>query len=77
MLSGRGSVADVGVYIYVMENPPRRNPKRKVAEPAANHSQANGDELLREAVAPVTSDDIREWTGWCELESEPVLVAHL
>ncbi|KAL2752214.1 hypothetical protein ACRALDRAFT_1083741 [Sodiomyces alcalophilus JCM 7366] len=68
LLGDTPGATDVGLDI--MEDPPRRNPKRKVAEPVASHLPVAGD-LLREAVAPVTSDDIREWTGWCELESEP------
>ncbi|KAH6955057.1 hypothetical protein HG530_015823 [Fusarium avenaceum] len=51
---------------------PRRNPKRKAAEAASevNHL-INSDNLLNEALAPLSQDDIEQWEGWIELESEP------
>ncbi|KAM0551991.1 hypothetical protein ACHAPJ_008099 [Fusarium lateritium] len=51
---------------------PRRNPKRKASE-ATNEANnlANSDELLNEALAPLSQQDIEEWEGWIELESEP------
>jgi ubiquitin carboxyl-terminal hydrolase L5 len=51
---------------------PRRNPKRKAAEAASevNHL-INSDNLLNEALAPLSQEDIEEWEGWVELESEP------
>ncbi|KAF4962959.1 hypothetical protein FSARC_8985 [Fusarium sarcochroum] len=51
---------------------PRRNPKRKASE-AANEANrlTNSDELLNEALAPLSQEDILEWEGWIELESEP------
>lgn len=52
-------------------NEPRRNPKRKTAE-AAIESLNLPDNLLDEALRPLTSTDIEEWEGWVELESEPV-----
>lgn len=54
-------------------NEPRRNPKRKAAE-AARESINLPDNLLDEALRPLTSADIEEWEGWIELESEPVSV---
>ncbi|ROT42734.1 cysteine proteinase [Sodiomyces alkalinus F11] len=66
----RGNPGVTGVGLDIMDEPPRRNPKRKATEPVTSHLQMV-DDLLREAVAPVTTNDIREWTGWCELESEP------
>lgn len=50
---------------------PRRNPKRKAAE-AARESIDLPDNLLDEALRPLTPADIEEWEGWVELESEPV-----
>lgn len=50
---------------------PRRNPKRKAAE-AARESINLPDNLLDEALRPLTPADIEEWEGWVELESEPV-----
>ncbi|OAR00631.1 hypothetical protein LLEC1_02006 [Akanthomyces lecanii] len=47
----------------------RRNPKRKAAAPPQSHVLP--DNLLEEAMKPLTSDDIGEWDGWIELESEP------
>ncbi|RFU74667.1 ubiquitin carboxyl-terminal hydrolase isozyme l5 [Trichoderma arundinaceum] len=49
---------------------PRRNPKRKAAE-AAIESLSLPDNLLDEALRPLTSADVEEWEGWIELESEP------
>ncbi|KAL7951211.1 hypothetical protein V8C42DRAFT_303417 [Trichoderma barbatum] len=48
----------------------RRNPKRKAAE-AAIESLNLPDNLLDEALRPLSSADIEEWEGWVELESEP------
>jgi len=52
----------------------RRNPKRKAAgdAQAATSTQLPRDDLLGEALEPLTKKDIRQWGGWCELESEPV-----
>lgn len=50
---------------------PRRNPKRKAAE-AARESISLPDNLLDEALRPLSPADIEEWEGWVELESEPV-----
>ncbi|OAA73648.1 ubiquitin carboxyl-terminal hydrolase [Cordyceps fumosorosea ARSEF 2679] len=47
----------------------RRNPKRKAAAPPQSHVLP--DNLLEEALKPLTSADIEEWDGWIELESEP------
>ncbi|KAF4456593.1 hypothetical protein F53441_1337 [Fusarium austroafricanum] len=51
---------------------PRRNPKRKASEAAneVNH-RINSEELLDEALAPLSQEDIEDWEGWIELESEP------
>ncbi|KAL7790334.1 hypothetical protein V8C37DRAFT_384774 [Trichoderma ceciliae] len=51
-------------------NETRRNPKRKVAE-AARESLNLPDNLLDEALRPLTATDIEDWEGWIELESEP------
>ncbi|KAM0195578.1 hypothetical protein ACHAPA_007430 [Fusarium lateritium] len=51
---------------------PRRNPKRKAAEAASEVNHViNSDNLLNEALAPLSQEDIEEWKGWIELESEP------
>ncbi|KAJ4164157.1 hypothetical protein LMH87_005842 [Akanthomyces muscarius] len=47
----------------------RRNPKRKAAAPPQSHVLP--DNLLEEAMRPLTSEEIEEWDGWIELESEP------
>ncbi|KAK1251448.1 hypothetical protein MKX07_006927 [Trichoderma sp. CBMAI-0711] len=49
---------------------PRRNPKRKAAE-AATEALDLPDNLLDEALRPLTAADVEEWEGWVELESEP------
>ncbi|KAK1971793.1 ubiquitin carboxyl-terminal hydrolase, family 1 [Colletotrichum sublineola] len=56
----------------------RRNPKRKATETAAAATTAAAAQgardyqmLLREAMAPITKDELQEWEGWCEVESEP------
>ncbi|KAL6870268.1 hypothetical protein J3F83DRAFT_735710 [Trichoderma novae-zelandiae] len=51
-------------------NEPRRNPKRKAAE-AATAALNLPDNLLDEALRPLTAADVEEWEGWVELESEP------
>ncbi|PTB62444.1 cysteine proteinase [Trichoderma citrinoviride] len=51
-------------------NEPRRNPKRKAAE-AATEALNLPDNLLDEALRPLTAADVEEWDGWVELESEP------
>lgn len=52
-------------------NSPRRNPKRKASE--ATKSTVNlPDKPLEEALSPLCQQDIEEWEGWIELESEPV-----
>lgn len=51
-------------------NEPRRNPKRKAAE-AATEALNLPDNLLDEALRPLTAADVEEWEGWVELESEP------
>ncbi|KAM0511564.1 hypothetical protein ACHAPE_009714 [Trichoderma viride] len=49
---------------------PRRNTKRKAVE-VARESINLPDNLLDEALRPLTLTDIEEWEGWVELESEP------
>lgn len=49
----------------------RRNPKRKANNAAAAKVDLP-DHLLEEALAPLTAQEIEEWEGWVELESEPV-----
>ncbi|KAF4121529.1 ubiquitin carboxyl-terminal hydrolase L5, partial [Geosmithia morbida] len=51
---------------------PRRNPKRKASEATeriADHDP--WDVLLEEAHKPLTEEDLEEWEGWIELESDP------
>lgn len=51
----------------------RCNPKRKAADAgidAATLGSGNG-EPLEEALLPMSREEIRQWSGWCELESEP------
>lgn len=55
----------------------RRNPKRKATETAATATAAIQEArdyqvLLREALKPISTDELQEWEGWCEVESEPV-----
>lgn len=57
----------------------RRNPKRKATEAAAAATSAvatrearQSNILLREALEPISKDELQEWEGWCEVESEPV-----
>ncbi|CZS85164.1 unnamed protein product [Fusarium graminearum] len=60
------------IKAIVAMSEPRRNPKRKACEPANEVNQRiNSDELLNEALAPLSQEDIEEWEGWIELESEP------
>ncbi|EGX96601.1 ubiquitin carboxyl-terminal hydrolase [Cordyceps militaris CM01] len=47
----------------------RRTPKRKAAPPPQSHVLP--DNLLEEALKPLTSADVEGWDGWIELESEP------
>ncbi|KAH0441888.1 ubiquitin carboxyl-terminal hydrolase, family 1 [Colletotrichum camelliae] len=56
----------------------RRNPKRKATEAAAAATSAvptqearQSNILLREALEPISKDELQEWEGWCEVESEP------
>ena len=52
----------------------RRNPPREAAaEPAyAGLSLPSEDEVLEEAFLPLTAQERETWTGWTEVESEPV-----
>ncbi|KAG5969303.1 hypothetical protein E4U56_008412 [Claviceps arundinis] len=56
---------------------PRRNPKRKASEAAPDGSERNADDLLRKACGSLTAQDIGEWQGWGEVESEPVWIKTL
>ncbi|OLN94190.1 Ubiquitin carboxyl-terminal hydrolase 2-like protein 1 [Colletotrichum chlorophyti] len=54
----------------------RRNPKRKATEVASvaaaiAEESKSPNKLLCEALAPITKDEVQEWEGWCEVESEP------
>ncbi|KAK1457155.1 ubiquitin carboxyl-terminal hydrolase, family 1 [Colletotrichum cuscutae] len=62
----------------VMAAGSRRNPKRKATETAAASTSAAASSgskdyltLLRESLAPLGEDELKEWEGWCEVESEP------
>lgn len=48
----------------------RRNPKRKAAALPQSHVQP--DDLLEEALKPLSTEEIELWDGWIEIESEPV-----
>lgn len=59
----------------------RRNPKRKATEVAAAATTAiavqesrQASLLLREALEPISQEELQDWEGWCEVESEPVRV---
>jgi hypothetical protein len=50
----------------------RRNPKRKAHEASAAVATATvPDNPLEEALAPIGPQEIEEWEGWVEFESEP------
>lgn len=49
---------------------PRRNPKRKLSE-TADVADGIPDDPLGEACRPLTPQEIEDWKGWVELESEP------
>jgi hypothetical protein len=51
---------------------PKRNPKRKASDTTNQVTKLPDEKLLEEALAPLSSEDIQEWEGWIELESEPV-----
>lgn len=55
----------------IMTAPARRNPKRKANEPSKLLNDLPAD-LLSEALKPLEPNEIEEWDGWVELESEPV-----
>lgn len=53
----------------------RRNAKRKAAEELdseESESDEAPDDVLEEALRPLTDEERAEWPGWIELESEPV-----
>ncbi|KAF6834810.1 ubiquitin carboxyl-terminal hydrolase [Colletotrichum plurivorum] len=56
----------------------RRNPKRKATEAAAAATTAvavqesrQANVLLREALEPISQEELQDWEGWCDFESEP------
>lgn len=49
----------------------QRNPKRRASEASKVAMPFSGD-ALEEAIAPLKAEDIEEWDGWIEMESEPV-----
>ncbi|KND93098.1 Ubiquitin carboxyl-terminal hydrolase isozyme L5 [Tolypocladium ophioglossoides CBS 100239] len=54
----------------------RRNPKRKASEEVNNQARETtvlSENLLEEALKPLSAADIQEWDGWAEVESEPRL----
>lgn len=52
----------------------RRNPKRDAAEMVEPQTTdpPGHEELLDDALAPMKAEELEEWDGWVELESEPV-----
>jgi ubiquitin carboxyl-terminal hydrolase L5 len=46
---------------------PRRNPKRKATPEVFDLPE----EMLEAALAPVRPEELQEWEGWIELESDP------
>lgn len=50
-----------------LKEQPRRNPKRKAAPEIFDIP----DDLLEAALAPVSPEELKEWEGWSELESDP------
>ncbi|KAG6277492.1 hypothetical protein E4U48_001036 [Claviceps purpurea] len=50
---------------------PRRNPKRKASGAAPDGPESEASDLLRKACGSLTAQDIEEWQGWGEVESEP------
>ena len=56
----------------------RRNPPREAAAQISTPpdlSIPDQDEILEAAFAPLTSEEREQWTGWTEVESEPVSAA--
>jgi hypothetical protein len=62
--------------ITPMTHGSRRNPKRKASEPAKQLGLLASD-FLTEALRPLEPNDLEEWEGWVELESEPVCFSPL
>lgn len=52
----------------------RRNPKRTASKMAQLQpvNESSHDEILEDTLKPVEAKDVADWTGWAELESEPV-----
>jgi hypothetical protein len=61
---------------------PRRNPKRKastticVSDGDDNGPAKESGDLLEKALMPMTDEEIAQWEGWIEIESEPVRLSH-
>ncbi|KJZ72409.1 hypothetical protein HIM_08212 [Hirsutella minnesotensis 3608] len=58
----------------------RRNPKRAASETASNvpkEPSPLGEDLLKEALRPLTDEEIAAWGGWVEVESEPAFFDHI
>ncbi len=49
----------------------RRNPKRKATEAQVPNYNIP-ENLLEEALRPLSASEIEEWEGWIEIESDPV-----
>lgn len=49
----------------------RRYPKRKAIDTAQSQVEVP-DNLLETACSPLAKEEVEEWQGWVELESEPV-----
>jgi hypothetical protein len=49
-----------------------RNPKRKASVMANVPSTREKENLLQDVAKPISPEEIEEWEGWIELESEPV-----
>jgi len=52
---------------------PRRTPKRKAAAVSMKKDIADiPDNMLEDSLRPMTKEELDEWDGWIEIESEPV-----
>lgn len=57
----------------------RRNPKRTASSALMDAPLSDipiPDNLLEEALAPLTQEELNEWKGWIEFESDPVSLGH-
>ena len=52
----------------------RRNPKRTASAMASPRAvkEFDHEDILDETLKPIEAEELEEWTGWIELESEPV-----